>query len=230
MKELYEKFVKKPLSMVDSGDLFKNGLNLVFKLAALALILFGLYVCISGLFGDYGYFNQIKGADGFLMVRCILTFLITFIISLATFVAIGLILWYQGDDIKENYDGIIFLPSRFIKIIGQIIAVSLVATGLITLISALFAGLAYSKIDAFQQFIPGPIANIIGMLIGGNLAVPPDFLAYLKSLLFIGILGLIAILIAAFIVLIIAYIFAYLYEIGVKFFKNGGDYFKTGKK
>jgi hypothetical protein len=232
MKELYEKFVKKPISMVDSGELFKNGLNLILKLAALALVLFGLYVCISGLFGDSGYFNLIKGADGFLTIRCIVTFLITFCISLLTYVAIALVLWYQADDIKENYDGIILLPSRFFKIFGQIVAVALISLGLINFVAALFAGVPFARVGIIQQFIPkelGGLMGLMGLSQQGGLAMPPDLLAYLQNLLFVGILGLVASVIIAFLVIIIFYIIARGYEILVKFFQNGGNYFKSGK-
>jgi len=229
MKELYTKFVKKPLEMVDSGELFKKGLFLTFKIAAIAFVLFGLYMCISGLFGDYGYFNSLRGADGFLMIRCIVTFLITFVISLATFLVLGIILWYQGDNIKERYDGVVFLPSRFFKIIGQLIAVVVISSGLINFIASLFAGIPYSQINILNYFLPTNI-SILGMAQMQRFSIPNNAIAYFSNLLFIGLLGLVFSVIIAFLSVIVTYILANLYEIFVRFFKNGGDHFKSGKK
>ena len=85
MQAMYEKHVKSLLSQLDTGDFFKKGLRLVFKVAAIAIVAYGLFSCVYGLIGSKGYFAYYKGATGAMIARSIITFLFTFIISLATF-------------------------------------------------------------------------------------------------------------------------------------------------
>ena len=213
MKELYENFVKKPLNMVDSGDLFKKGFFLILKLLAIATVVFGLYSIISS-FGNY--FNSFKGMGGFLIIRSILTFIFTFIISLVAYLAIALIFWKYGDDFKnEEYSGIALISSRFIKMIGQIIAVLCLSIGVTFLFTAIFAGRPFIPfLSLLQPFVKLFFGQASGFLAGLGFAAGIRSAGdYFLNLLRLGVLGFVGSVILSFAFLVIFYLFAELYEI-----------------
>ncbi|MBN2445040.1 MAG: hypothetical protein JXJ04_27035 [Spirochaetales bacterium] len=128
MKALYEKFIVKPLGLIDSGDVFKKGFFFIFKLLAIAIWVVGIVNIIMALGSYFKFYGQM---DAFLVVRSIIVFIVTFVLSLAAYAVMGFIFWKSGDDFKSNeYNGIALIASKFIKIVGQLSAVILIVLGL----------------------------------------------------------------------------------------------------
>ena len=51
----YNKFIIPYLGKLDDGNVFKNVITSIFWLFSIGLLLGGIYLSISGLFGDNGY-------------------------------------------------------------------------------------------------------------------------------------------------------------------------------
>jgi hypothetical protein len=219
MKELYDLLIEKPISMVDSGEVFKKGFFLVFKLLAIATGIFGIYTIIVNLTGGNGYFASFGRMDGFLVFRSVVTFIITLLISLATFFVIGLIFWKSGDDFKnKEYNGLALIASRLLKIYGQVLAVLFVSLGLVCFFTAIIAGKPYFPvIDLLAPVLvfAGPARGFFGLLYSGFSVT--TFGDYMNTLLNLGLLGLIAGVVCAFIALVVTYFLAEIYEIVLYF-------------
>lgn len=211
MKELLEKFVKKPLDFIDSGELFKKGFFFIFKLLAILVVGFGLYTLVVGI-GPH--FNRILQMDGFFIVRSILVFIITLVISLGCFVALGLIFWKNGDDFKDTpYSGLALIVAKVLKIVGQMAAVLYGALGINIFISTLFSGTPFGlSFSTIANVLP---PNPLTMFMQANY-MAQDIGQYFENLLG-GVIALVVSIVVMFVVLAVFYLLAELYEIILSF-------------
>ena len=211
MKELLNKFVKRPLDFVDSGELFKKGFFLIFKLLALLTVGFGLYTIITQL-GPY--FGNVTRGDVFFIIRSIIVFILTLITSLACFIGLGLIFWKNGDDFKETpYNGLALIVAKILKITGQLLALVYGIIGTNIFISVLFAGAPFGiSITSIKGLIPkNPLMAFMGAAYYSETAGQ-----YFNNLLG-GLIAFAISIVAMFVILAVFYLLAELWEILLSF-------------
>lgn len=228
MKNLFAKFVDKPLNFIDSGNFFKKGLHYYLILISVGILIGGVYTIITGLFGDGGYVDQMEFTESGIKVRSYIASIFTFLISLASVVVVALIFYKRANDLqKKEYSGILqylykdFFPT-IIKIYGESLAILPIFLSLITFFSVLLVGIPFSPIDEISRSMFGyaQLDFMSDAMSSSNPFSVDDFGDYIESFLKVGIGGFFTSLILSFSMLIITHIALEVYGYLVKIIIN----------
>jgi hypothetical protein len=219
---LYSKIIAKPLDNLDSqaGKVFKNIFYFVFKLAAVGIAIFGVYLLITGLLGKTGYLTMLKSLSDFELVRSIICFVITFFISASLFFGIAAIFWKRANDFKDkDFGGAIFLFPRFMKTIGEAVAFLPVTAALISFFAIILAAIPYAPIESLGNMAGGIGSSMVNEFVGNTFAaVFIETAADYFKLLGDGFMGLVMGSFMSIGILFGTYILAELFEIIIYFF------------
>jgi uncharacterized membrane protein YhaH (DUF805 family) len=218
----YSKVVTKPLDNLDqkAGKVFKNIFYFVFKLAAVGIAIYGIYLLVTGLLGKTGYLTMLRSLDDFELIRSLICFVITFLISLGLFLGIAAIFWKRANDFKEkDFGGAIFLFPRFIKTIGEAVAILPVTAALISFFAIILAAIPYAPIESLGNMAGGIGSSMINEFVGNTFAAvfietASDYFKLLGD----GFIGLVMGSFMSIGILFGTYIFAELFEIIIYFF------------
>jgi hypothetical protein len=229
MDNMYSRFVSNPLNGLDDGSFFKKGFYYIVKLASIGIVIWGFYLIFSDMFGSTGYFKSLKGMDVWPMIRSILFFLTNVIISALAVMWLTAVLWKRSEEFKEvDYNGIPLIIPRFIKLIGQLVAVVVIVHALTIAAAHVFVTQAgyYPLQEIFAQIMNNPVSTYPDVVSFTSslpdfsyYAAPVDgFGDYIKTFLFNGaIWNVIKGIILAFFNLAIFYFIAEIFEIIIHF-------------
>ena len=220
LRKLFDQMVSEPQRMLDSGALFQRGFYNIVRLISILVGLYGAYLIVSELFGGNGYIDKMTDLPAFPMVRSIFCSLITLLISVATIAWMTGILWNRSRNFKEIENGsVIDILPRFIRLIGETLAVLPLSAALISFIAILLAAYPYAPIEAFYdvskdfEFVDGMVGKIEN---GVRIDEFDDYIDGLSN----GLLGLVLGIIYSFTILVIYYLIAQVWEILVRFFRR----------
>lgn len=219
---LYSNVIAKPLDNLDNqaGKVFKNIFYFVFKLAAVGIAIFGIYLLVTGLLGKTGYLVMLRSLDEFELVRSIICFVITFVISAGLFFGIAAIFWKRANDFKgKDFGGAIFLFPRFIKTIGEAAALLPVTAALISFFAIILAAIPYAPIESLANMAGGIGSSMVNEFVGNTFAaVFIETASEYFKLLGDGFMGLVMGSFMSIGILFGTYILAELFEIIIYFF------------
>src|SRR6056297_19473 len=170
---LYSKLIAKPLDSLDqqTGKIFKNLFYFVFKIASLGIAIYGAYLLVSGLLGKTGYLTMLKSLDSFDLVRSIICLIFTFTISAGMFFSISAIFWKRANDFKtREFGGAVFLFPRFIKILGEAIAVIPISAALISFFAIILSAIPYAPIESLGNLAGSIGSTMVNEFIGNTFA------------------------------------------------------------
>ncbi|PLX14718.1 MAG: hypothetical protein C0599_18350 [Salinivirgaceae bacterium] len=218
----YSKVIAKPLDNLDqqAGKVFKNVFYFVFKLAAVGIAIYGIYLLVTGLLGKTGYLTMLKSLNDFELVRSIICFVITFLISAGLFLGIAAIFWKRANDFKhKDFGGAIFLFPRFIKTIGEAIAILPVTAALISFFAIILAAIPYAPIESLGNMAGSIGSSMVNEFVGNTFAAvfietASDYFKLLGD----GFMGLVMGSFMSIGILFATYIFAEFIEIVIYFF------------
>ncbi|HKK59257.1 MAG TPA: hypothetical protein VJ937_07250 [Salinivirga sp.] len=218
---LYSKLIAKPLDSLDqqTGKIFKNLFYFVFKIASLGIAIYGAYLLVSGLLGKTGYLTMLKSLDSFDLVRSIICLIFTFTISAGMFFSISAIFWKRANDFKtREFGGAVFLFPRFIKILGEAIAVIPISAALISFFAIILSAIPYAPIESLGNLAGSIGSTMVNEFIGNTFAAvfietASDYFQLLTD----GFIGLITGFFMSIGVLFGTYIIAELFEIAIYF-------------
>ncbi len=219
---IFSKMIAKPLDSLDqqTGRIFKNIFYFVFKLSSIGIAIYGAYLLITGLYGKTGYFTMLRSLDTFEFIRSLFCFTFTFLISAAMFFIVSAIFWKRANDFKaRDFGGAVFLFPRFLKILGEAIAVVPISAALISFFAIIFAAIPYAPIETLGNLAGSVGSTMVNEFIGNTFAAvfietPADYFSLLSD----GFMGLVAGFFMSVGVLFGTYIFAELFEIIIYFF------------
>lgn len=218
---LYSKIITQPLDSLDkqTGSIFKNIFYYVFKISALLIGFYGAYLLITGLYGKTGYFTMLRSLNSFEYIRSIICFVITFIISAAMFYGIAAIFWKRATDFKtREFGGAIFLFPRFIKILGEAVAIIPISAALISFFAIIFAAIPYAPLESLGNLAGSIGSGIINEFIGNTFsAIFIETATDYFKLLTDGFIGLFSGIFMSIGILFGSYIIAELFEIIIHF-------------
>jgi hypothetical protein len=170
---MYSKFVTNPLNGLDDGSFFKKGFYYIVKLASIGIVIWGFYLIFSDMFGSTGYFKTLKGMEVWPMIRSILFFLTNVIISALAVMWLTSVLWKRSEEFKEvDYNGVPLIIPRFIKLIGQLVAVVIIAF-------AVTIAAAHIFVIPINYF---PLEEIFARIMNNPVSTHEDILAFTSSL------------------------------------------------
>lgn len=220
--ELNKTLFTKGLGSLDSspGQLFKNMFYYIFKVLAIGVFIYGLFLLISGMFGKTGYFSMLRTLDTFELIRSIICFVITFFISALIFFSIGLILWKRANSFKSfEYNGTILLFPRLIKSFGEIIAILPISAALISFFAIILSAIPYAPIEPLSQLMGGTGSSIMNHFVGNTFSAIfiDNINDYFKLLFQGGFLGLITGFLLSIGALFGSYTIAELFELLIYF-------------
>lgn len=218
---IYNKIISQPLDSLDkqSGKIFKSIFYYIFKISALGVGIYGAYLLITGLYGKTGYFTMLRSLNTFEYTRSIACFILTFAISATMFYAVSAILWKRANDFKtREFGGAIFLFPRFLKIMGETIAIVPISAALISFLAIIFSAIPYAPIETLGNLAGSIGSNMINEFIGNTFsAIFIETAADYFKLLADGFIGLISGFFMSVGVLFGTYIIAELFEIIIYF-------------
>lgn len=218
---LYSKLIAKPLDTLDqqTGRIFKNIFYFVFKLASIGIAIYGAYLLVSGLLGKTGYLTMLRSLDSFDLVRSIICFIFTFTISAAMFFSIAAIFWKRANDFKtRDFGGAVFLFPRFVKILGEAVAVIPISAALISFFAIMLSAIPYAPIESLGNLAGSIGSTMVNEFIGNTFAaVFIETASDYFQLLIDGFIGLIVGFFMSIGVLFGTYILAELFEIIIYF-------------
>ena len=219
----YNKFIIPYLGKLDDGNVFKNVITSIFWLFSIGLLLGGIYLSISGLFGDNGYIETSVTADyltGGKMFGSTVGMVIGLAISIVTSWILYSVLKKRTEELKAlNYDGIldfIFAKTfpKLILTIGELLFILIFHVGILVLVSALVGSSTYAPLSGYG----GLLLNFIGMdmlseMIPVNISSDYD---YFSDTIKIGIIVMLSSLVA----LIASYVYNEVYKYSLKLVTN----------
>ena len=220
----YNKFIIPYLGKLDDGNVFKNVITSIFWLFSIGLLLGGIYLSISGLFGDNGYIETSVTADyltGGKMFGSIVGMVIGLAISIVTSWILYSVLKKRTEELKAlNYDGIldfIFAKTfpKLILTIGELLFILIFHVGILVLVSALVGSSTYAPLSGYGglllNFIPG--MDMLSEMIPVNISSDYD---YFSETIKIGIIVMLSSLAA----LIASYVYTEVYKYSLKLVTN----------
>ncbi|MBN2682855.1 MAG: hypothetical protein JXR58_10130 [Bacteroidales bacterium] len=226
---MYSKFVTNPLNGLDDGSFFKKGFYYIVKLASIGIVVWGFYLIFADMFGATGFFKSLKGMEVWPMIRSILFFLTNVVISALAVMWLTSVLWKRSEEFKEvDYNGVPLIVPRFIKLIGQLVAVVIIATSVTIAAAHIFVVPAgyFPLIEIFERIGNNPISthkyvveftSSLPQLTFYNSPVD-GFGDYIQTFLFNGaIWNIIKGIIVAFLNLAVFYFIAEIFEIIIYF-------------
>jgi len=171
------------------------------------------------LLGKTGYLTMLKSLDSFDLVRSIICLIFTFTISAGMFFSISAIFWKRANDFKtREFGGAVFLFPRFIKILGEAIAVIPISAALISFFAIILSAIPYAPIESLGNLAGSIGSTMVNEFIGNTFAAvfietASDYFQLLTD----GFIGLITGFFMSIGVLFGTYIIAELFEIAIYF-------------
>ncbi len=223
MTKIFEAIIKKPLKQLDNstGKVFRASFFYILKFSAIIVVMIGLYLIVSGLFGKTGYFATLRGYfSGFELTRSIICFVLTLLLNLLMFLIIAGVLWYRADDFKNReFHSVLFIFPRLIKIFGEAIFALPAIASTISFVAILLAAIPYAPVEGLISLTGGFSTALINNFIGNTFSAifVQNFHDYMSLLLSGGFMGLFTGYALSFIILLGAYILGDLFEIIIKF-------------
>ncbi|MDA3865794.1 MAG: hypothetical protein PF489_03475 [Salinivirgaceae bacterium] len=218
---LYNRLIAGPLESLDRepGHFFKNIFYFIFKISSIGIAIYGAYLLVTGLYGKTGYFTMLRSLDSFEYVRSIICFVLTFAISASMFFVVAAIFWKRATDFKsKDFGGAVFLFPRFIKIIGEAVAIVPISAALISFFAIILSAIPYAPIEALGNLAGSVGSNMVNTFVGNTFAAifiesASDYFKLLAD----GFIGLVSGFIMSVGILFGTYIFAELFEMIIYF-------------
>lgn len=219
IKNIYNKYIDKPLSYIDEGPFFAKGFYYFFLLLTAGILLGGIGLIIFSavnVIEMYGYM------DIFPIIRSVIGSIISLIISLITIVGLALIFFKRSSDLnKESFSGGLVkyyfytINPVLQKIFGECMAFIVLMSSIIGFFGAL---LNASILNPFF-IVSAPIMEIAG---GGSMSYYGgdfDFGAYL-TMLGISLAMIFVSIVLAFLILVLTYLQIEIYIYVLNLFSN----------
>ncbi len=166
----YNKLVIPFLGKLDDGNVFKNIIIFLFSLLSMALLIGGIYLCFSNLFGsntNSGFLDVAFNNGGSKTVGSVFGLLLGFVISILTSWVLFSVFKKRTEQMKAiDYEGILSyvfvkIYPRVILLIGEFLLVMGLYIGIIKIIAALVGSYVYAPLGGYGaifgifQEIPG---------------------------------------------------------------------------
>lgn len=198
----YNNFVIPFLNKLDDGNVFRNIIVMLIKLAAYAVLIGGIIYSIFAMFGDGEFIDRNitrTGLDGGTVFGSVIGLLFGLIITLICVWFIYSVLKKRSEQISElPYDGLlkyvfITLMPKLLLLIGEVLFVSVLYLGVLQLIAALIGSFVYAPliplprvaielpgIDMIKSFFPievvGDYDNFIDSILSGIIVIVLSFI------------------------------------------------------
>jgi hypothetical protein len=224
----YNKFILPFLGKLDDGNVFKKIITLSLSISSLGLLIGGIYLTITGLFGDDGFIKNFVTNEmivGGKKVGSIVGLLLGSVASIITAWSLFSILKKRTEQLDGlEYTGLLdfvfnkTLP-KLILIIGELLFILLIYVSVLQIFASLVGSYVYAPLLRFPTIIMGitPGMQMFNQFIPNQIYGDYDhFDMYLKM----GVLGFAA----SFIVLIAFYLYKEVYSYILKLATNLIDF------
>lgn len=211
----YNNFVLPFLGKLDDGNVFKNIVTILLRIASYGLLLGGVVLSFVEIFGDHGFVKQFIAGDyltGFQKFGSVIGLIVGFLLSVLVSWLLYSILKKRTNQVEEiNYEGLldfVFIKAipKFILIVGEILFVLAIYAGLLQIIAALVGSYVYAPLSSYPEIFlsifPG-LEIFSGVIPNQIYANYNDFAEFIK----IGFIGVLS----GFILLIVFYIYKEIY-------------------
>jgi len=220
----YNKLVIPFLGKLDDGNVFKNIITLLLSTLAIALLVGGIYLSITGLFDDDGFIKKHITNDmlsGGKIAGAVIGLIFGFFISLFTSWALYSVLKKRSEQMKAmEYDGLISFISikiipKLILVVGELLFILFIYAGVLQVIAALVGSYVYAPLSEYPSLMLGMFP---GMEVFSGIAPQQIYGDYdnLSEFLKIGIISIAG----SFILLISFYIYKEIYIYLLKLVTN----------
>lgn len=220
----YNKFIIPFLGKLDDGNVFKTLINLIFTVLTFGLLIGGVYLSITELFGDDGYIEAFISNDLWKSAEkamAVIGLILGFAISLLTTWALFSVSKKRSEKVSTvEYDGLISYIVKVIPhviiLIGELSFFLLIYLGVLQFIASLTGWVVYVPlIDLPEKFLDGlaffPYLDFFG---GGGLVaskIMGNYDVFVETIKASGMY-----IVAAFFVLLVSYIYTEIYKYTLK--------------
>lgn len=215
MKQITSLFTDKPIQIIEKEDFFKKGFRYLFLFGAILTALFAIYSIINGV---VDYFDIFSYLTAWQIIRSIVLFFLSLIISVLAFALIVGILYKRAETMLSEKPDILDLLPRILKTLGELLAVFPLTIGFIALFTGITAGVPFlpilSMADLFSAFSMFDLSFALSGIGASGIS------GYFNQLFMIGIIPFISGIIFSFLNIVIFYLFAELFKLVVKFLRR----------
>ena len=155
------------LAKLDDGNVFKNFIKTILKISMYGFLIYGIYLSISGLFGDRGFFSSIDNYDGWQGIGAYIGGPLGALLSIVvSWIGYSMLKKRIEQLYAEQYDSLLnylykSLFPKMIIITGEMAFLLVMSAGIFQLIAALLGTVIFR-----------PMANLIPMLIEPLYGIP----------------------------------------------------------
>jgi len=220
----YNKLVIPFLGKLDDGNVFKNIIVLLFSVLAIVLLIVGIYLSITGLFGEDGFVKNYISALGLeksKIAGSVVGLIFGLLLSLLTVWTLFSILKRRADQMKDiEYEGLsnfvfIKIIPKVILLTGEMLFILFMYTGILQIVAALVGSFVYAPLSGY----PGLLLGIFPGMDMFEDIVPQQIYGGYENFTEYTVVGLMSI-VGAFIVLIAFYIYREIYNYILKLVTN----------
>jgi len=211
------------LGNVDSGSLFKWYLYNILRILGIALLVGGIALSITELFGDSGFIKQTFGNDamtGGKKAGAGAGLIVGLVLSIVTAWAMYSIVKKRSEQLNEQeYTGLLHflyatMAPRMITLAGELAFCIVLYVGVLSLTATLVGSMAYAPLLSFSKiFLSLPGVDMIGAMVPNSIS--GDYDAFSQ-----GLQGSLTTIVASVAVLIAYYIYREIYNYAVLIVTN----------
>ena len=221
----YNKFIIPFLGKLDDGNVFKTLFNLIFTVLTFGLLIGGVYLSITELFGDDGYIESLISNDQWKSAEkamAVLGLILGFAISLLTTWALFSFSKKRSEKVSTvEYDGLISYIAKVIPhliiLIGELSFLLLIYLGVLQFIASLTGWFVYVPLIGLPEKLLGILTLFpYGENFFGNGGVFPSFIRGNYDLFVETIKASGMYIFTAISVLVIAYVYTEIYKYTLK--------------
>jgi hypothetical protein len=160
----YNKIVLPFLGKLDDGNVFQKIINLLLSVLAIFLLLGGVFLSFTDLFGDAGFIETAisrNGLTGGKITGSVFGLILGFPISILTAWALYSVLKKRAEQMKTlefnhllSYIFIKIIP-KLILVVGELLFVLFLYVGILVIISALVGSYVYAPLSGYPELLLG---------------------------------------------------------------------------
>ena len=153
------------LEAIDNGNVFKTIIVYLFRIMSFAILIGGVFICVSNLFGDSGYFSGFDSITGFQKFTAIIGLIIGLVLCLLTVYVLFKIIKNRADQLLDTkYENIVHYiyketVPKFIVVYGEIMSFAVLLVGVITFFAYILGSLVYFPIAD----IPSSLGSLLDL-------------------------------------------------------------------
>ncbi|MDG2370428.1 MAG: hypothetical protein P8M12_07270 [Flavobacteriales bacterium] len=222
----YNDYVIPFLAKLDDGNVFKNFITTILKISMYGFLIYGIYLSISGLFGDRGFFSSIDRYDGWQGIGAYVGGPIGALLSIVvSWLGYSLLKKRIEQLYAEPYDSLLnyLYKSLFPKLIiitGELAFLLVMSAGVFQLLATLLGTVIYRPLANLIPMLIEPLNGLPGMRgITRGMSYYNDAIGNYEYF-FNSLSQAIMLIIMSFIILMFYYILVEIYKYAIKLIVN----------